>query len=285
MEIGPHLHQLAKPYSAVRRASVGIIIIHNHVSFFRTAGPCSVTGYRELDDEDSRYEVRWGIYQSSLGVELSLYMADSYWVGIGLQTTDGAPNGMCGADFITAYISRNGSGVQIEDRTGEHSGRPRLDNDGRDVVEKHSVISDGKLKVFFARDSVGVYDVTPVAITHFLAASGYLAEDDGNPLGTIAYHFESRMMFERSSWRDVCPICEQPVLANGYVVGNEGVTKFFYNDQVTFACNRFYELRGPATWTCNRVVNGSGEWNFDVGETQCVPLGLCERALYILLVL
>ena len=284
MENGPHLRQLAKPYSAVRRASVDNFYVH--VSRYCTAGPCSVTGYRELDNEDSRYELRWGSYETLLGVELSLHMPDSHWVGIGLQTMTGAPNGMCGAEFITAYISRNGSGVQIEDRLiGEHSGRPRLDNDGQDVVQKHSVISDGKLKVFFARVAVVGRNLAAEFVTHFLAASGYLAEDDGNPLGTIAYHFESRMMFERSAWRDVCPVCERPVLANGYVVGNEGVAKFFYNDQVTFACNRFYELRGPATWTCNRVVNTAGEWNFDVNETQCVPLGLCERALYILLVL
>ena len=277
MENGRHLRQLAKPYSAVRRASVDIrIILCTCLSLFRTAGPCSVTGYRELDNEDSRYEVRWGVYNLNLGVELSSHTADSYWVGIGLQTTAGAPNGMCGADFMTAYISRNGSGVQIEDRFGEHSGRPRLDNGGQDFIETHSVVNDGKLKVTFVRIALIEDDVAPSMASHFLAASGYLAEDDGNPLGTIAYHFESRMMFERSAWRSVCPVCERPVLANGYVVGNEGVAKFFYNDKITFACNRFYELRGPATWTCNRVVLSTGEWNFDVSETQCVPLGLCE---------
>eukprot|EP00118_Oscarella_pearsei_P016734 m.161913 g.161913 ORF g.161913 m.161913 type:complete len:1795 (+) comp38824_c0_seq1:194-5578(+) len=242
---------------------------------------CSATGYRELGNEDTKYKVRWGVVYAGLyAFELSLYSNDNNWVGVGMQPPSRASDGMCLANFVTAYLSRDSSVANIEDRFGMLSGRPKIDTDAGINLENnphntHHVNVDGKALFFFTLypsnwTTWNPMDVDPGLAHHFLFASGYVAEDDENPAGTIMYHYSSRMMFDKTGWRDTCAACEPPTLADGYVVNPNQIGHFFLGDQIMFGCNRFFGLDGPATATCEMKADKSGGvWS---GERSCKPL-------------
>eukprot|EP00118_Oscarella_pearsei_P022083 m.251987 g.251987 ORF g.251987 m.251987 type:complete len:626 (+) comp40342_c0_seq3:77-1954(+) len=235
---------------------------------------CSVTGYREHNNEDTKYTVRWGIPKANeYSFELTLYANDHNWVGVGMQMPENASNGMCGADIVTAHLSRNGSLAKIEDRNGQSSGRPQLDTSqiSNDLPRKDGTVnSDGKARFFFSLLpsgwTAGSRDVDPGMAHHFLVASGYVAEDDQNADGTIVYHQNSRMMFNKTGWRDVCAACPLPTLNNGHPINPDQLPYFFLNDQISFGCNRFYELKGPETARCE-MKNGQGAWSGEAERT------------------
>ena len=88
---------------------------------------------------------------------------------------------MCGSDLTTAYVSLSDGRLRVEDRYGNVSGRPVIDDDQSQVRFATGRYEDGDFVVQFSRyldtdDAQDVVDLRANA-SYFLVATGVVVPD------------------------------------------------------------------------------------------------------------
>ena len=107
---------------------------------------------------------------------------------------------MCGSDLTTAYVSLSDGRLRVEDRYGNASGRPVIDDDQSQVRFATGRYEDGDFVVQFSRyldtdDAQDVVDLRANA-SYFLVATGVVVPD---PAGVYVH---GRLMYhDTASWK------------------------------------------------------------------------------------